>query len=406
MNKEYIYKKSSSLSVNVAASKVESLRKVVETTSTVRVYDNGFIGVAGQVGDCEMKKLEAEAIKNLENKIPYPCVPSPVIVRSENTIKNIVDTDNFIDVSKRLLARLEKETPDFLFNNKIQYYEDEVNYINDSGSNLSYKGNEFVIALSIKHKSTANLMDLTYISETNDYDEDKAVQDVKKLYDAFNTPASIENGKYKVIASPAVFVETALGNFMAHMYASGATVFKDGLNKKILSDKLSIYADYTDDAINVPFFDDEGDVAENGKSYLIENGVLIALFANKNAAALYNVPRVASSSASYDGVPSTGFGSLRFEETATDVKELIGDDAAVFVMMVGGGDTTSSGDYACPVHLAFLVKNGEIVGKLPPLSVTGNIKDYLNGGYVGTAEKGFLNRRGQLSVCEMDVTNI
>ena len=32
MNKEYIYKKSSSLSVNVAASKVESLRKVVETT--------------------------------------------------------------------------------------------------------------------------------------------------------------------------------------------------------------------------------------------------------------------------------------------------------------------------------------------------------------------------------------
>lgn len=180
MNKEYIYKKSSSLSVNVAASKVESLRKVVETTSTVRIYDNGFIGVAGQIGDCDMKKLEAEAIKNLENKIPYPCVPSPVIVRSENTIKNIVDTDNFIDVSKRLLARLEKETPDFLFNNKIQYYEDEVNYINDSGSNLSYKGNEFVIALSIKHKSTANLMDLTYISETNDYDEDKAVQDVKK----------------------------------------------------------------------------------------------------------------------------------------------------------------------------------------------------------------------------------
>ena len=83
MNKEYIYKKSSSLSVNVAASKVESLRKVVETTSTVRVYDNGLIGVAGQIGDCDMKKLEAEAIKNLENKIPYPCVPSPVIVRTD-----------------------------------------------------------------------------------------------------------------------------------------------------------------------------------------------------------------------------------------------------------------------------------------------------------------------------------
>lgn len=113
MNKEYIYKKSSSLSVNVAASKVESLRKVVETTSTVRVYDNGFIGVAGQVGDCDMKKLEAEAIKNLENKIPYPCVPSPVIVRSENTIKNIVDTDNSSRFRNAFLQGLKKKRPTF-----------------------------------------------------------------------------------------------------------------------------------------------------------------------------------------------------------------------------------------------------------------------------------------------------
>ena len=72
MNKEYIYKKSSSLSVNVAASKVESLRKVVETTSTVRIYDNGFIGVAGQIGDCDMKKLEAEA------KFLIPASPRPL----------------------------------------------------------------------------------------------------------------------------------------------------------------------------------------------------------------------------------------------------------------------------------------------------------------------------------------
>ncbi len=406
MKKEYVYKKSSSLSVNVSASKVESLRKVVETTSTVRVYEGGFIGVAGQVGDCDIEKLEAVAVKNLDNKIPYPFVPSPPTERHEDTIKNIIDTDKIIDVSKSLLSRLEKETPDFLFNNKIQYYEDEVNYLNDSGSNLSYKGNEFVIALSIKHKSTANLMDLTYVSETNEYDEDKAVEDIVKLYNAFNTPASIENGKYKVIASPEVFVETALGNVMAHMYASGATIFKDGLNKKILSDKLSIYADLSNDAINTQFFDDEGDVPENGKSYLIKDGVLRALYANKNSAVLYNVPRVISSVASYDGVPSTGFGALRFEETARDVKDLVNGEKAVLVMMVGGGDTTSSGDYACPVHLAFLVENGKIVGKLPPLNVTGNVKEYLNEGYVGTAEKGFLNRRGQLAVCEMDVTVI
>ena len=47
MQKEYITKKTSSLSINVVATEVESLRKVVESTQTVRVYDDSCIGVAG-----------------------------------------------------------------------------------------------------------------------------------------------------------------------------------------------------------------------------------------------------------------------------------------------------------------------------------------------------------------------
>lgn len=73
MQKEIIKKKTSSLTINVVATKAESLRKVVEDTTTVRVYENGNIGVAGQVGKADVCEVEKQAIDNLALEIAYPC---------------------------------------------------------------------------------------------------------------------------------------------------------------------------------------------------------------------------------------------------------------------------------------------------------------------------------------------
>lgn len=56
MKKEIIKERTSTLTVNVVATKAESLRKVDEETTTVRVYSDGKIGVAGQVGKAGRRK--------------------------------------------------------------------------------------------------------------------------------------------------------------------------------------------------------------------------------------------------------------------------------------------------------------------------------------------------------------
>ena len=50
MEKEYLLNKSNEITLNVTDGKVDSYREKDETQSTVRVYDNGTIGVAGALG--------------------------------------------------------------------------------------------------------------------------------------------------------------------------------------------------------------------------------------------------------------------------------------------------------------------------------------------------------------------
>ena len=50
MDKEFLTKTSCSVTLNVTAGKIDSFREKEETTSTVRVYEDGFVGIAGSLG--------------------------------------------------------------------------------------------------------------------------------------------------------------------------------------------------------------------------------------------------------------------------------------------------------------------------------------------------------------------
>ena len=61
--KEYLDKNIKEQSVAVQNSKVVSVRFKQEDKHTVRVYKDGYVGVAGAVGGCDLKELEKKADK-------------------------------------------------------------------------------------------------------------------------------------------------------------------------------------------------------------------------------------------------------------------------------------------------------------------------------------------------------
>ena len=131
-----------------------------------------------------------------------------------------------------------------------------------------------------------------------------------------------------------------------------------------------------------PFFDAEGQVAEDLRVPLIRNGVLENLLATKQTAAQYGLRAAGTAGAVYDGVPGVSIPSIRVKPTAASLAELVPGES-VLVVTASGGDTTPQGHFATPVQCAFLMEDGKPVGRLPELSVSGDFFDLLGKDWIG-----------------------
>ena len=64
------------ISLNVTSGEIDSLRKKNITKSGCRVYDSGYLGIAGILGQPD-EKTWAQAKANLTGKFPAPGVRKP-----------------------------------------------------------------------------------------------------------------------------------------------------------------------------------------------------------------------------------------------------------------------------------------------------------------------------------------
>jgi len=162
--KEKYIKKLEEISINIVQSNIESIRKKNITKTGFRVYENGFIGIAGAVGEVDNLDLEKRAIDNLKLKIPYPYEPSTNMVKTVDYRKEIFSHEEFVKEVEELLKILRQEFPDFIFSNKIYIQEFETKLINDVGLDLTHIDKAIVVEIIIKEKSSTNIFDTFYIN--------------------------------------------------------------------------------------------------------------------------------------------------------------------------------------------------------------------------------------------------
>ncbi len=411
MEKEYLINKSSVITLNITDGKIDSYRQKDETQATVRAYANGAIGVAGALGDPDMESLEAQAVANLANGIPYPCKLNKGVKKSIIRNKPIVAEQNVMKISKRLAKKLAAACPRFLIGGKVQLSRVSGSYKNTQDTDLAFENNSFQVALQIKDKDSSNIADAFHgvsVSRYGRVAENKIVNDVKTLHDAFfGEKVTLPDGKYPVILSPFDVFGNVFKDFIAEYYVSGGSLFSGKLGEKIFNDKLSVLVDRNPVTNrSAAFYDSEGEIAPNYRAALIENGVFKRVLNTKNTATLFNLPVSKTSSAAYDGVPSIGLPGLYVKSTAKNLNELLGAEKAIYVSITSGGDITTEGVVGMPVQLAFLVENGKITARLTDFAASGNIKDMLGDDFVGVSKKDIFDAsEGEVFVTKMQVIN-
>ncbi len=388
MREELIIEKTKSKCFNVTASQIDSLRINSDVKTTVRLYDGEHIGIAGKIGSCDIEALRKEARENLALGISYPDMPNAAESKSADTYKEILPESELVPAMKKLLARVAAENPDFLFSNKIILEETEETYQSGETS-YSYRGNALMISLVLKYKGSANIMDDAFGAEYTSFDEDAIASDIKKLCDGYLKKAELPAEDEAIFLQGQEIIYRLFSHFTADYYANNLSLFSGKKGEKIFSDKLTVSLDRNPDTkANIPFFDAEGVVTPGYKIDIVKDGVFNALLATKKHAAQYALPDYGTAAAEYNGIPTYGAAGVTIQTTAKTPEEIVGDKPYIMLSMASGGDLTPDGTYSTPVQCAYLIQNGEFIGRLPEFALTCNIKDAFGGDYLGCAETG------------------
>ncbi len=384
MEKEFIKETQHSVTLNVTAGKIDSFRETERTTGTVRVYENGCIGVAGALGEPDEEKLTEQAKEALSFGIPYPCLLEGALEIEERDDEEILPIPELIPTMQDFLDRLGALCPKFAFSHKITLAHNRKEYRNSRGRHLVSEGRSFEIALIAQNRGSGNLFDTFLVWSGKHFDADAVLAYFKEQYDAYFMPADLEPGRYPVVAGAVELLGTSLRHFVGDLYAAGASLLSGKLNEKVFSDKLTVCDDMNPKTTyGACFFDAEGCVSEDYRPTLIENGVLKALVTTKKTAELYGLPNSGNADAPYDGVPGIGFHELYVKPTAKTLKDLV-PGKAILIFIAEGGDMTPEGHFVTPVQMAYLLEDGEIKGRLPELSIGADFFDMLGKDYIGT----------------------
>ena len=402
MEKEFLIKTSHSVTLNVTGGKIDSFREQEETTGTVRVYENGCIGVAGCLGTPDEKALTEKATEALSLNIPYPCKLEGATEQEDLHEEEIIPVPALIPTMQAFLDRLGKACPRFAFSNKISLNYTKTEYRNSLGRHLTSSGREISVQLLAQNRGSGNLFDTALMYEGNSFDADALLSQFQNEYDAYYKPADVEPGRYPVVMDTSEAFGTFLRHFIAEMYVSGASLLSGRLGQKAFSEKLSLRSDMNSATHpGACFFDDEGCIAPDFRPTLIDKGTLTGLITTKKSSDKFGLSNLGTASAAYDGVPGLGFNRFYADPTAKTLSELV-PGKAIYVVMASGGDTTPDGHFATPVQMSYLLENGKLVGRLPELNISGSFYDLLGKDYIG-AVRGDPHPDSMLCAITMDV---
>jgi len=190
-------------------------------------------------------------------------------------------------------------------------------------------------------------------------------------------------GEYPVVVAGYNFFSKLMQEMSGLAYGMGSSLLSGKIGQKIFNDKFTLYQDSDPVTTFDTFFDDEGTINKDFRYDLIKDGVLLTPYTDKKFSQQFNLPHTGAAGSAYDGVPGLSSPSYAVEGSGKTLKELLGGEKAILVLIASGGDFTPEGAYASPVQLAYLIEDGEWVGRLPQLQISSHLFKIFGEDYIG-----------------------
>ncbi|NLY89164.1 MAG: peptidase U62 [Firmicutes bacterium] len=384
---ERYFKKKQTITLQIQQTALVSVRRRELSQTGIRVYANGRIGVAGALGACDEGELAARARENLSLNIPYPYELSSGSMELDSRRGEMIPEEDLVAEIEEFLSDLRREQPGFLFFNQIKEEWSETRLANDKGLDLRSQNEYISLALFFKEKDSLNIFDGMVGYSGKRYDRAEVMNLVNRVCAAYKNPVALKKPGIR----PVVFLEShaPVSNIIHELnglsFGAKSSLLAKKRGKKVFSSKFSLAQSLHPDDTAGPFFDAEGVVNEGYRYPLIKDGVVLCPYTDKKTAAKYNLPLTGSAVAEYDGVPGLGRYGFKIGSSGRTVKELLGGEEGILIVMTGGAGSTPTGYFSLPVQLAFAFDGEELTGRLPQLKVSGNLFTMFGKGYRGVS---------------------
>ncbi len=387
------------VSLNVSAGRVDSLRRKNITKSGCRVYDNGYIGVAGCLGQ-PTADTWAAAEQALARKVPA-APPETGKERVREQGEALIPAEEFRAGCEELLATLRAEFPDFVLSNKLQMMDVEMRLENDGGLKYVDRKRSYAMILVVKQVGSPNMFDSHLLGVSRRFDREGWLAQARQVLTAHRTLLPMPEGERFLILDSAM--GDALQNFSildkalsGREYLAGTSLFQGKLGQQLFDPRVTLSYDVAGTewlARDDIFFDKEGTTLPGDRVDLIENGVLKTLETNKKYAAQLGLASTGGAFGDYDSAPALAALPLILASTGETLAQLTAGRDCILPLIASGGEWTDAGDYATPVQCAYLYRDGKLVGRLPEFNLAVKLNDLFGKDFVGVSADRFFGER-------------
>jgi len=388
---EIMLSEGNSFSVRIHNQKIEAFNYSDSKGIGVRVLKNGKAGYSyteefnpktfRMIVDKALENCELNEDNNLVILDNYPDLKNKPEVFSKELEK--VDLTSKIELTKKLESNA-KKIDKRIINVPYSMYADGSSYlriVNSRGldkndhQNFAYA---YVGVLAADQQDKRMGFDFIVGRDFNKFDPEKLARTSVEKSIALLGGKEISSGQYPVVFNNemmATLLSTFSGIFSAQAVQEGKSLLKNKLNKKITSEKITIYDDALHpDGLSTRAFDSEGYPSQ--KTILIENGKLINLLHNTITARKDGVKSTGNASRGYKESIKVSPSNLYLKPGKNSPESLLNkyNQVLQIVSLQGmhAGANPVSGDFSLSAE-GFLYENGIRKNSLKQFTVSGNI---------------------------------
>ncbi len=363
--------------------------EVEETQGTalrcVRDGRLGFTAASGPVPDEQLiENLLASA--QYGDKVPIT-FPSPSIgpkVEIYDPSLADVPLSHLVEIGREIIARLLEADPNAKINVDIERSVGRSHLRNSAGTETSEQGSEFSVEISVErvHGDDVLIVDdaVSDISLTTAYQE--AVQRLVHKIELARNSARLDSGRMPVLFSPGGAMVLMLPLMLAingKNVQRGISPLGARAGQQVFDARLTLWDDPTlQGRPESSSYDDEGVPCR--RKALIKGGVCESFLYDLRTAALLGTQSSGNGARGLFSAPSPAPTNLVLEggeTTLADILAGIKHGLLVEEVLGLGQGNPISGAFSNTLGLAYVIEQGEIVGRVKDVSIAGNIYENL-----------------------------